>query len=379
VDEAKEGHGVGGLGAPRKAVVIGGAGFLGKRLVTMLGGGDGSLEPPPQWPRFDHVHVLDLASYVDDPQAKQERDKRGISLSSATGDIRSKADLRAALHGTHTVFHLASLVDVGLNKNPAIEETNIAGTHNVIEVCQELGIPFLVYTSSEDVVFSETPVSGGDESLAYPSKPMHDYVRTKIEGERAVLEADGKRGLRTCVIRPVHIYGPNDPHAIVQSLQAFAERRVPFLLGDGSARFDVVHVDNVAHAHLLAAAKLHDPAMRDQVGGRAYFAGEGNAPNYFEFLRPFAEACGISMPRLRLPAPAVLVLARAMEIVHRLTGLEVPFHRFHYHILVKDFFFSNANAERDLGYRPIVPKEQGMAQTVAWVREGDDFLRLRSH
>ena len=31
----------------RKAVVIGGAGFLGKRLVTMLGGGDGSLEPPP--------------------------------------------------------------------------------------------------------------------------------------------------------------------------------------------------------------------------------------------------------------------------------------------------------------------------------------------
>jgi nucleoside-diphosphate-sugar epimerase len=73
------------------------------------------------------------------------------------------------------------------------------------------------------------------------------------------------------------------------------------------------------------------------------------------------------------------VLARAMEVVHQFTGLEVPFHRFHYHILVKDFFFSNANAERDLGYRPIVSKEQGMAQTVAWVRESDDFLRLRSH
>jgi nucleoside-diphosphate-sugar epimerase len=62
------------------------------------------------------------------------------------------------------------------------------------------------------------------------------------------------------------------------------------------------------------------------------------------------------------------MLARAMEIVHRVTGREVPFHRFHYHILVKDFFFTNASAERDLGYRPIVPKEEGMAQTVAWVR-----------
>ncbi|MBW1906630.1 MAG: hypothetical protein JRJ24_15250, partial [Deltaproteobacteria bacterium] len=45
------------LNSPRKAVVIGGAGFLGKRLVTMLGGGDGSFEPPDEWPRFDHVHV----------------------------------------------------------------------------------------------------------------------------------------------------------------------------------------------------------------------------------------------------------------------------------------------------------------------------------
>jgi nucleoside-diphosphate-sugar epimerase len=357
------------LNSPRKAVVIGGAGFLGKRLVTMLGGGDGWFEPPDEWPRFDHVHVLDCATYLEDARAKEEREKRGISISSATGDIRSKEDLRAALRGAHTVFHLASLVDVGLKKNPAIEEINVIGTRNVVEVCQELSVPFLVYTSSEDVVFSETPVSGGDESLPYPTKPLHEYVRTKIEGERAVRAADGERGLRTCSIRPVHIYGPNDPHAIVESLEAFAEGRVPFLLGNGSARFDVVHVDNVVHAHLLAAAKLHDPATRDQVGGGVYFAGEGHAPNYFEFLRPFAEARGIRMPRLRLPAPVVLVLAQGMEIVHRVTGLDVPFHRFHYHILVKDFFFSNANAERDLGYQPIVTKEEGMAQTVAWVRE----------
>ena len=143
---------------------------------------------------------------------------------------------------------------------------------------------------------------------------------------------------------------------------------MPFLLGNGSARFDVVHVDNVAHAHLLAAAKLHDPATCDRVGGGAYFVGENHAPNYFEFLRPFAEACDIAMPRLRLPGPVVLALAHAMELVHRVTRVEVPFHRFHYHILVKDFFFSSTNAERDLGYRPIVSKEEGVAQTIEWVR-----------
>lgn len=352
----------------RKAVVIGGAGFLGRRLVTMLGGGDGGIEPPAEWPRFDAVHVVDRVPYVEDEAAKREREKRGIGLSAAMADIRFKDDLRFALRGAHTVFHLASLVDVGLKKNPAIDEVNVVGTRNVVEVCEELGVPFLVYTSSEDVVFSETPRAGGDESIPYPSKPLHDYVRTKIEGERAVREADGRRGVRTCAIRPVHIYGPNDPHAILQSLEAFAERRVPFLFGDGSSRFDVVYVDNVAHAHLLAAARLHDPATRDRVGGKAYFAGEDHAPNYFEFLRPFAVARGIPMPRVRLPDHAVYALALGMELAHRVTGVEVPFHRFHYYILVKDFFFSNANAERDLGYRPIVPKELGMARTVAWVR-----------
>jgi len=368
MQETKDEGGVDVPNGPKKAVVLGGAGFLGKRLVTMLCGGDGSLQPSPEWPRFDRVHVMDLATYVEDPNTGDEREKRGIPVSSATGDIRSKEDLRAALRGAHTVFHLASLVDVGLKKNPAIEETNIVGTRNVIEICQELGVPYLVYTSSEDVVFSETPVSGGDESLPYPEKPLHDYVRTKIEGERAVREADVERGLRTCTIRPVHIYGPNDPHAIVESLEAFAKGSVPFLLGNGSARFDVVHVDNVAHAHLLAAAKLHDPATCDRVGGGAYFAGEDHAPNYFEFLRPFAEACDIAMPRVRLPGPIVLALAHAMELVHRVTRVEVPFHRFHYHILVKDFFFSNTNAERDLGYRPIVSKEEGISQTIEWVR-----------
>jgi sterol-4alpha-carboxylate 3-dehydrogenase (decarboxylating) len=361
-------HALNVASGPRRAVVLGGAGFLGKRLVTMLCGGDTSVETPREWPRFDQVHVLDLEPYEENARSKAAREKRGVPVTSVTGDIRSKEDLRAALRDAHTVFHLASLVDVGLKKNPAIEETNVAGTRKVIEVCQELGIPYLVYTSSEDVVFSETPVAGGDESLPYPEKPMHDYVRTKIEGERAVREADGESGLRTCTIRPVHIYGPHDPHAIVESLEAFAAGRVPFLLGNGSARFDVVHVDNVAHAHLLAAAKLHDERTRDRVGGGTYFANEDHAPNYFEFIRPFAEACGISMPRIRLPGPAVLLMAHAMELVHRFTGAEVPFHRFHYHILVKDFFFTNARAERDLGYRPIVPKEDGMAQTIEWVR-----------
>src|SRR5690606_29796819 len=146
--------------------------------------------------------------HVEDEAARRRREDRGVTLRATRGDVRSKDELRAALEGAHTVFHLASLVDVGLRENPTIEAINVVGTRNVVEVAEELGVPFLVYTSSEDVVFAATPRVNGDERIPYPARPMLDYVRTKIEGERAVREADGRRGLRTCAIRPQHIYGP---------------------------------------------------------------------------------------------------------------------------------------------------------------------------
>ncbi|MBK6578133.1 MAG: NAD-dependent epimerase/dehydratase family protein [Sandaracinaceae bacterium] len=347
--------------SPQKAVVIGGAGFLGQRLVACLLGD--VPDAPAGWPRFETVHVFDTA-----PFAPRQAPSDPSRVTSAVGDIRSREDLRKAIAGAHTVFHLASLVDVGLKKNPLIDAVNVEGTRNVVEVAQELGVPFLVYTSSEDVVLTKNGVTNGDESLPYPDVLVHDYVRTKIEGERVVRQAHGKRGLSTCAIRPVHIYGPHDPHAIKVSITELASGKVPFLMGDGSALFDVVYVDNVVHGHLLAASRLHDPSTRESVGGKAYFVGEGNAINYFEFIRPYAAARGVSLPKLRLPYMGVELVARGMELVHRVLGVDVPFHRFHLYILCKDFYFTNAQAERDLGYTPWVSPKEALARTIEWIK-----------
>ncbi len=355
----------------RRAVVLGGAGFLGRRLVAFLTGEDPEAPSEPRWPRYEQVHVLDAAPFADTQAGCAARARAGVALTHERGDVRSRAQLEAALAGADTVFHLASIVDVGLRPNPRIEAVNVDGTRNVVEACGRLGVRSLVYTSSEDVVFSETPATNADESRPYPSRPMLDYVRTKIEAERLVLAADGVGALRTCALRPQHIYGPEDPHAIRQSLRAFADGKVPFLFGDGSARFGVVYVDNVAHAHLLAASCLAGATTRAVVGGNAYFVGEDHAPNYFEFLRPFARARDIAMPTVRLPAAAVGVLARGMELAHRLTGADVPFHRFHQRILTSDFYFSHARATRDLGYEPIVAPAEATRRTVEWVGSAD--------
>lgn len=335
------------------AVVLGGSGFVGRRLVAMLA------DPSrPEWPTFDRVRTADLAPFGGTLPDKAEH---------VRCDVRSKDDLRRALAGADTVFHLASLVHVGLSKNPVIDAVNIEGTRNVVEVCRELGVKFLVYTSSEDVVLDTRPVSGGDESLPYPAKPIHDYVRTKIEGERIALGANSD-ALATCSVRPTHVYGPNDPHAITTSLKEFSKGTMPLLIGDPSARFDCVYVDNVAHAHLLAAAKLHDPATRATVAGRAYFINEGYAPNFFDFLRPFAKVKGLTVPTRRLPKRVAFAIADAFALVHRATGIEPPFHRFHMYVIGQDFYFRSDRAKRELGYEPIVSTDEALARTTEWVK-----------
>lgn len=348
------------LAEGKRAVVLGGAGFLGQRLVAFLAGGGGASHP--EWPKFDSVHVFDCV-----PFKPREPLPEGAKVSSQVGDISKRSDVEQALRGAHTVFHLASIVDVGLRKNPKIDAVNVEGTRNVVNVAKALGVPYLVYTSSEDVVLNPVPIVHGNEDIPYPDVLVHDYVRTKIEGERIALSADTKGGLRTCSIRPVHLYGPHDPHAIKVSLKELGSGKVPFLLGDGSARFSIIYVDNVAHAHLLAAARLHDASTCDRVGGQAYFVGEDNHPNYFDFLRPYAEARGIRLPKRRLPHAGLKVVATAMEWVHRLLGVDVPFHRFHLYVIGQDFFFSHAKAERDLGYTPLVSKEDGQQRTVEWI------------
>jgi len=348
-----------------KAVVLGGSGFLGRRLVALISGEAGR---EPAWPRFDEVHVADVAPFVESPALRAALERTGITLTTSTTDITELDEVRAAVSGATVVFHLASIVDVGLAKNPRIDRINVDGAQNVAVACRDEGVKALVYTSSEDVVLSDRPIVAGDESLPYPTTIVHDYVRTKIEGERRILQMNGQGGLVTCAIRPVHIYGPEDPHAIEASLRALSSGTVPFRLGSGRARFDVVYVDNVAHGHLLAAGRLLDASSRESVAGKAFFIGEGYAPNYFDWLEPYAEARGISLPTFKLPDAGVRILARGMEWAHKLTGAEVPFHRFHYYVLCQDFFFSNERARSLLGYRPLVGVDVARERTLAWVK-----------
>lgn len=318
----------------KRCAVIGGAGMLGFEIARQLVAAG------------KQVRILD-----PEPAPEPLCEVR-------SGDIRCRDDLTAACAGADVVFQTAAAV-WNRGAPPALyDEVNVQGNRLAVEVCRELGIERFVYTSTIDVVVDgRRPIVDGDESLPYPARPPKDhYCRSKIEGERLVLAANGPR-LATCALRPVGMYGPRDRYHLGNML-AMARKGNRIRLGSGRARFSHAYSENVAHAHICAAFRLFPGSP---VAGQTYFVGDHYpAQNFFDFMAPFLEALDLPVPRRRIPYPLAYALATAAELVAPRSN----FNRFAVIQTCVHHTYKHDRAMQDLGYRPIVSREEAFRRTL---------------
>jgi len=339
----------------RRLAITGGCGFLGRRLADMAS------------PTFEEVRVVDVVPWPDD--AAMPANARYFAA-----DITRPGTLDEAFAGVDTVIHAAAVVDVRPRKNPVMEAVNVDGTRHVIEACRRLGVARLLHTSTMDVVFDGRPKRGADESEPYPARPANGYIRTKVAAERLALAANDPPSLAVVALRPTGIYGPHDRHRLGALTASVRSGELSVRFGDGSAHFDHVYVDNVAHAHLLAARALADAP--DAIAGKAYFVGDHAGGNFFEFLAPLFEAAGTRLPTRQLPAGVALAAATVTEMLYGAVGRFVPsfnpqFSRYVVRTLAQDWTFSYARATRDFGYRPLVSLEEARQRTAEWARSAN--------
>uniref|UniRef100_A0AAY4BPC1 3-beta hydroxysteroid dehydrogenase/isomerase domain-containing protein n=1 Tax=Denticeps clupeoides TaxID=299321 RepID=A0AAY4BPC1_9TELE len=289
------------------------------------------------------------------------------------GDIRDCASLYTVCEGVDCVFHTASYGMSGpeqLQKD-LVESVNVEGTNNVISVSLERSIARLVYTSTVNVAFAGKPIDDGDEE-SVPCVPldMHidHYSRTKAIAEHMVLAANGRLlkgggSLRTCVLRPSGIYGPEERRHLHR---VNVERRLfSFSFGDPAARMNWVHVDNLVTAHLLAAGAL-TPERR--CSGQAYFINDGESVNVFEWLTPLFEKVGHSRPLIHLPVS--LVYASSL-LPYVFMSVKIDPHAYCPQVrnIAVSHTFRIEKAKRDLGFNP---KKYSLADSV-------DHTRRRAH
>ncbi|KAM0752472.1 3-beta hydroxysteroid dehydrogenase/isomerase [Meredithblackwellia eburnea MCA 4105] len=166
--------------------------------------------------------------------------------------------------GVTTVFHTVSPHTTATEE--LCEKVNIHGTKAIIQACIEAGVSKLVFTSSVTACFDgSSGLINADERMPIIVQTKDFYARTKAEAERTVLASNGKDGLLTCALRCGGIIGPGDRQVIPGFINVYKDGQSAVQLGDNLNLFDMVHVKNVAHAHLLAAERLALPPLSPEV------------------------------------------------------------------------------------------------------------------
>lgn len=328
-----------------RCLVIGGAGMLGYEIAKQL------------YQEGKFVRILDVAPVSE---------VNGIE--SMVGDIRNIDDVRKACQNVDIVFQTAAAIwDPKMPKH-IYNEVNITGNQIVIDVCKELGIGKLVYTSTLDVVVDgKKPIVYGDESLTYPEKmPKDHYSRTKIIAEKMVIEANSPE-LLTVSLRPVGMYGPRDKYHIANIVK-MAKANNNLKLGNGTACFSHVYSENAAHAHILAAKHLKPGSP---VVGESYFVTDHQpANNLFTFMEPFLVGLGLPTPKRAIPYRLAYVFAWFAEKF----APNSNFNRFAVVQTCVDHTFVHNKATKDFGYEPIVSKDEAFERTLQWFKNNIDKI-----
>ena len=223
-----------------KALVTGGAGFIGSNLCAAL------------MQKGAQVIVLDNLSsgYASNLEVLSD-------LVLIKGDIRNAETVAQAIVGCDVVFHLAASVGNKRSIDHPSEDTaiNVNGSMTLLEAVCHAGVRKMVVSSSAGIYGELKTVLIADN---HPLEPLTPYGVSKLYTEKVSLAFANVDGLESVCLRYFNVYGPHqrfDAYGNVIPIFAFtALRGEPIVIfGDGQQTRDFVHVDDIVQANINAA------------------------------------------------------------------------------------------------------------------------------
>jgi UDP-glucose 4-epimerase len=296
-----------------RAIVTGGAGFIGSNLVDAL------------LARGDEVHALDDLS-------KGSRENVAAPAELHVADIREPDAVFEAVR-PEAVFHLAAQADVRVSvEQPALDaDINVLGTIRILEAARRDGAK-IVFASSGGAAYGECD---GPAAESAPLRPLAPYGTSKLCGEEYLATWNRLHGSTHVALRLGNVYGPRQmPHGEAGVVAIFMgllrDGGPPTIFGDGSQSRDYVYVGDVTDAMLRAL---------DRDGG-IYNIGTGVETSVVDLYDAIRIAAGID----RDPAFAPARLGELQRSV-----------------------LDPALAERELGWQPERSLADGLRATWDWI------------
>ena len=309
-----------------RILVTGAAGFIGSHLVDRLVA-DGH--------RVTGIDDLSTGSLANLAEARRSKTFGFHRFDITSPDFA----LLVGRDRPDVVCHLAAQMDVRKSVVDPLHDTrvNVVGTVNVLDACVHASVQRVLFSSSGGTVYGEPPSLPVSERAAlHPSSP---YGAAKVAGETYLSAYQRLHGLQGVALRLGNVYGPRqDPRGEAGVVAIFARvllaGKAARIFGDGSSRRDYVHVEDVVDAFVRCLGGKGD--------GRRLNIGTGVATTVRELHRLVALACGApDAPEFAPTRPGEL---QAISL-------------------------DSGAARRALGWEPSADLAEGLAQTVAWVRQ----------
>ena len=228
-----------------KALVTGGAGFIGSHLVDAL------------LARGDDVAIVDNLS-TGRRENLEGAIAAGARLQEADITDAARVNEVVAAESPEAIFHLAAQIDVRKSvEDPAFDAmVNVLGTINLLEAARAAGVSRFVNTSTGGAIYGEADHLPADEDT--PARPLAPYGQSKYAAEGFCGLYHRLYGMATVSLRYGNVFGPRqDPKGEAGVIAIFCGKlrdgTAPTIFGDGSQTRDYVYVGDVVAANLAAA------------------------------------------------------------------------------------------------------------------------------
>lgn len=317
-----------------RVVITGAAGFIGSRFAEVLLDNAERLD-------YDDVVLLDALTYSGRHENMDEvlRDRRVSFVKGSITDVDVTNDV---LRGAHAVVHLAaeSHVDRSIIGAREFYETNVIGTHQLLESTRDSDVQRFVHVSTDEVYGSIGEGSWSEDHILEPNSP---YSSSKAGSDLAALAYHRTYGIPVMVTRCSNNYGPRQfPEKVIPLFvtNLFDGVKVP-LYGDGQNVRDWLYVDDHCRGILCVLE-----------GGRAgeiYNIGGGTELTNEELTTRLLDLCGYSDSMIE-PTTDRLGHDRRYSV---------------------DW----SKIQTELGYEPQMSFDEGLAQTVKWYHDNESWWR----
>ncbi len=319
-------------------IVTGAGGFIGSHLVEALVGQGARVRA---FVRYTSRGEIGLLRWLPKTVLQAVEVQRG--------DVRDGAAILHAMEGCDVVFHLAALVSIPYSyQHPReVVETNLLGTLNVLEAARRAQPRCVVHTSTSEVYGTAQTIPITEQ---HPLQAQSPYAASKVGADQLAESYHRCFGVPVTTVRPFNTYGPRQSaRAVIPTIimQALANDQIR--LGSLHPTRDFTFVRDTVEGFLLAAAT-------SEAVGHDVNLGSDQEIAIGDLAHKILVLSGRSVP----------IVTEERRV--RPTASEVG--RLH---------ADNALAQRLLGWRPTVSLEDGLRQTMVWIREHLDLYRVEEY